>query len=339
MGRKTYKKSITLPEVMDKIEPKNIELSKRFLKEKDTRSSDLTIENYKSDLNIFFCWNVLENGNKLFTEIRKIEFSDFFAYAVSEMQWGSARFARAKSTLSSFSNFIEKFYDDVYPTFRNVILQSIENMPRIARRDKTILTEAQVMGIFDHFAVRDETSQMLCWLALAISSGSRFSELLRFTTDMIDFSNTAFQNVFIETMYPVKTKGRTKSGKMIHKYIIADIFKPHYEKWIVERQQILDKNSLSHNLLFVKKDGSPAIESTARGWAKEIEKFLGIPFYPHCLRHYTTSYLARVGLPYNLIKEIFGWESIEMVSIYDDTVAKDKKWAELDGLANDLAGK
>jgi hypothetical protein len=36
-----------------------------------------------------------------------------------------------------------------------------------------------------------------------------------------------------------------------------------------------------------------------------------------------------MGLPYSLIKDIFGWESVDMVTIYDDTTAKDKNWNEL----------
>jgi integrase len=82
-----------------------------------------------------------------------------------------------------------------------------------------------------------------------------------------------------------------------------------------------------------------ALESTAREWVKEIEDFLEIPFYPHCLRHFTTSYLAKIGLPYELIKEIFGWENLEMVSIYNDITAKDKSWSELGNLKKALEEK
>jgi integrase len=329
MSRKTYKNIITSEELTAQINPENLKLMKQFLKEKNTRSSDGTIKNYESDLTIFFTWNLLNNDNKLFTDIRKIQFSDFFSYAVLELRWGSARFSRAKATLSSLSNFIEKFYDDVYPNFRNVILKAIESMPKNAVREKTILTELQVDSLLNYFGENDP--QIACWLALAVASGSRFSELLRFAVSNIDTENMSFQNIFIETLKPIKSKGRTKSGKLLYKYIIKDIFLPHYQKWLPIRQKIMEEHKKNHDFIFIKANGDPAQESTARSWVSKIEDCIGINIYPHCFRHYSTSYLVKCGLPYNLVKEIMGWASVDMVNVYDDSTAKDKTWAELDG--------
>jgi site-specific recombinase XerD len=339
MPRQTFKKIITSPELIGKINPENIKLMNAFLKEKNTRCSDMTIEGYRSDLNIFFCWNVENNNNKLFTNIRKIEFSEFFSFAVNELHWSSARFSRGKAALSSFSNFIEKFYDDIYPQFRNVILKVIESMPKNTVREKTILSQEQVENLFKHFYEDKKNPQICCWLALGIASGSRFSELLRFTTDNIDENHTAFDGIFLETLKPIKTKGRTKSGKLLVKYIIKDLFWKYYQQWLIFRKEVMENNNKSHNFIFIKENGDPALESTAREWVKEIEDFLEIPFYPHCLRHFTTSYLAKIGLPYELIKEIFGWENLEMVSIYNDITAKDKSWSELGNLKKALEEK
>lgn len=337
MSRATFKKIITDEETIKRINPENLKLMEKFLKEKNTRSSDLTIKNYKSDMLIFFCWNCDSNNNKLFTDIRKIEFSDFFSYAVEELKWGSARFSRMKSTLSSFSVFIEKYYDDVYPKFRNVILQTVESMPKSFAREKTILTEEQVLSALKHFSSADK--QIACWLALAVASGSRFAELLRFETTHIDNGTPAFDGIFIETARPIKTKGRTKQGKLLHKYIIRDIFMPYYNEWIVERKQIIRNNFKDgeHDFIFINIKGDKATEAMARGWSNKIEEFLGVSFYPHCIRHYTTSYLVKTGLQYVLIKELFGWESIEMVSVYDDVSAKDKEWKELENLKTALS--
>ena len=41
----------------------------RFLKEKATRCSAVTIKGYKSDLKIFFTWNMEENDDKYFPNI------------------------------------------------------------------------------------------------------------------------------------------------------------------------------------------------------------------------------------------------------------------------------
>ncbi|HFD2033416.1 TPA: tyrosine-type recombinase/integrase [Clostridium perfringens] len=327
MARKTFRKVIVTPEIIEEINPKNKKLVKRFLKEKNTRCSDKTIKGYTSDLNIFFCWNVLENDNKFFVDLKKIELADFFSYAVEELKWGSARFSRMRSALSSLSEFIERFYDEEYPTFRNIVLKAIELMPKVARRKKTILSEEQVNDLLRHLKEDINKPQEACLLALAICSGARKSELLRFDVDIIDENNTAFDGLFIETKEKIKTKGFTKEGKLLYKYIIKDLFMPYYNEWLKVRKEVLEKNSVEdHGKLFIRRDGQPAKESTIEGWIGKWEKYLNVDIYLHCLRHYTCTYLSRVGMESELIIEIFGWSSSDMYKIYNDMSAKDKKW-------------
>ena len=49
MGRTTFKKKITSPELIEQINPKNVKLINLFLKEKDRKCSDATIKVYKSN--------------------------------------------------------------------------------------------------------------------------------------------------------------------------------------------------------------------------------------------------------------------------------------------------
>ena len=65
-----------------------------------------------------------------------------------------------------------------------------------------------------------------------MASGARCSELVRFTTDMIDYENTAFDGLFLETTSKLKVKGRGVDGKYIERYILeagADIVTFHLE--------------------------------------------------------------------------------------------------------------
>lgn len=330
MPRKTYRNKITSDELTEKINKKNKDLVKRFLKEKSTRTSDKTILVYESNLNMFFTWNLLYNDNKFFVDIKKLEFADFFSFAVDELKIGSAKLNNMRSTLSSLSNFIEKFFDEDYPKFRNVILNVIESSPKESRREKTVLTDEQIDNLLGYLEEKD--TQKACWLALAITSGARFSELLNFQTDLIDENKTAFGDLFLETTRQIKTKGRGKSGKLLYKYILREKFLPYYKKWISDRETIMSENSKTHNYLFIKQNGDPATDVTIRGWIKEFEEYLQIPFYAHALRHYLTTLLSRKNIPQPLIKEIFGWSSLEMVSIYDDTTVGERNYPELEAL-------
>jgi len=327
---------ITSPELTAKINPENMKLVKRCLKEKNTRCSDTTIKGYSSDLLIFMTWNLVENDNKFFTDIKKIEFADFFSYGVEELRWSSNRFSRMRSALSILSEFVVKFLDESYPNFRNVILSSIELMPKVPVREKTILTEEQVNGLLDFLKNKKNKPQEACILALAIGSGARVSEWLRFTTSIIDENNTAFDDIFLETLKEIKTKGRTKQGKMLYKYIIKDIFIPYYKEWLPIREKIMKEHNQEHDFIFIKKDGSPAEVDTIRSWIRKWEKFLGVDFYPHCLRHYIVTYLTRLGLESDFIIEIMGWSSSDMYKIYNDLTAKEKKWKNIGKLKEHL---
>ena len=336
MPRKTFRKKITSENLSQQINPENIKLMARFLKEKNTRCADGTVEGYESDLNMFFTWNLLENDNKFFADIKKIEFADFFSYGVDELKWGSSRFSRMRAALSQISDFIEKFYDEKYPLFRNVILKAIESMPKAPRREKTVLSEDQVNNLIYYLDKEINKPQEVCLLALAIGSGARVSELLRFMTNIIDENNTAFDDIFLETLKEIKTKGRTKTGKMLYKYIIKDVFLPYYKQWLVKRDEIMKANNQEHGYLFIKKDGTPAEVATIRSWVRKWEKFLEVPFYPHCLRHYIVTHLTRLGLPSDFIVEIMGWSSAEMYRVYNDLTAKEREWKGLDKLQTHL---
>jgi site-specific recombinase XerD len=331
MARKTFKKIITSDENWNLVSKENKKLMERFLKEKNTRCSDTTIEGYKSDLSIFFTWNMIENDNKYFPLIKKLEFAEFFGFATSELKWAGSRFARVRSALSQISESIIKFLDDEFPTYRNLILAAIESMPKEPVREKTILSEEQINSLFDYLHKINKPQEELL-LALAIGSGARVSEWLRFTTDIIDKDNTAFEDIFLEMLKPIKTKGRTKTGKQLTKYIIRDVFWERYEKWLPIREQIMKENNKTHNCIFIKSNGDPAQVSTVRSWIAKWEKFLGVNFYPHCLRHYITTFLSKLGLETDLIVEIMGWSDSKMFSIYCDLSAKDKKWKNLDKL-------
>jgi site-specific recombinase XerD len=334
MGRKTFRNKITSPELTRQINPKNIDLMKRFLKEKSTRTSDKTIVVYESNLTMFFTWNLLHNENKFFVDIKKLEFADFFSFAVDELRVGSSKSNNMRSVLSSLSNFIEKFYDEEYPMFRNVILRVVESSPKETRREKTILTDEQIEGLLDYLAANNK--QQACWLALAVTSGARFTELLSFQLDMIDENRMAFGDLFLETTRQIKTKGRGKAGKLLYKYILREKFLPYYREWLKERSEILETKKEEHGFLFIKQDGKPATPATVRGWVEEFEGILKVPFYTHALRHYLTTMLSKKNIPYNLIKVIFGWEDISLVSVYDDSTPKDREYPELENLRNKL---
>ena len=341
-GRKTFRKVITSDELISQINKENQKLVDRFLKNFATKRSPKSVTVYRSNLNIFFVWNLLENSNKPFAKIRKLEMLDFFDYALSELKWSPNRFHQAHSSLSSFSNWIENYFDEVegYENFRNIV-KKIEKPSKEAVREKTVLKEEDIDKIF---AALDEENriQEQCLLALAISCGARVSELAQFTISLIDEENTVFDGLFLETTEKIRTKGSGVQGKLLKKYILKDMFLPYYHKWLVEREKILEETGQNHGSLFITKDGKPANADRLRDWIGTWSDIVGQSVFPHCLRHYNVSMYKRLDLDDDLIVYLTGWAEgtgHTMISIYNDNEITDEKFECLNNLKDFLNNK
>lgn len=329
-GRETFRKVITSPELIAQINPKNQQLVDRFLKNFATKRSPNSVISYRSNLNIFMCWNILWNDNTFFVELKKYELMDFFDFCVTELKWGSNRYAQMHSCLSSFSTWIENIYDEKYPEFRN-LLPKIEKLPKETVRKKSVFKKEELDKLMDWLGEQGKVNEQ-CLLALIMSSGSRASELLRFTTDMIDENHTAFEGLFLETTEDIRVKGRGVNGKYIPRYLIKDIFLPYYKQWLPVREQIMKETGKDHNFIFIRPDGEPALISTIRSWMEKWDDVLEKHWYPHAGRHFWTTYLLSIGLEKELIQELQKWSSDALVDIYNDATAKDRKWKNLDKL-------
>ena len=333
--RETFRKIITSEELIEQIHPQNKMLMERFLKNFATKRSPNSVVSYKSNLQIFMCWNIEHNDNKPFIKIRKIELADFFDFGVTELKWSPNRFAQIHSCLSSFSSWIENYFGDEeeYKDFRN-LLPKIEKPVKENIRKKTVLQKEDVDRLIKYFEDNDMT-QDACLLSLAISCGARISELARFTTDLINEDNSIFDGLFLETTEEIATKGRGTNGKMLRKYIIKDMFLPHYHKWLEDRENVMKETGKSHNYIFVTKNGDPASADRLRDWMADWSDVVGQPLYPHSLRHYQISLLKRLEIDDDLIVYLTGWSEgtgHSMISIYNDNELKDKKFACLNKL-------
>ena len=341
-GRKTFRKVITSPELTAQINKENIKLMERFLKNFATKRSPKSVNVYRSNLTIFLTWNLLENSNKPFAKIRKLEMLDFFDYALSELRWSPNRFHQMHSSLSSFSDWIENYYDEVegYENFRNIV-KKIEKPSKEAVREKTVLKEEDIDKIFKVLEEENRVQEQ-CLLALAISCGARISELAQFTTSLIDEENTVFEGLFLETTGKIRTKGAGVQGKLLKKYILKDMFLPYYKKWLIEREKILKETEQEHDSIFITRDGNPASADRLRDWIGSWGNIVNQPSYPHMYRHYQISLLKRLEIDDDLIVYLTGWaegSGHTMISIYNDNELRDTQFACLSNLKDFLNNK
>lgn len=340
MPRKTVYNQITTQESIKRINPKNKELCSDFLEYlSSVGRAQSTINGYRNDLEIFFCWNLEYNNNKFFIDIKKRELTRFQGHALNEWGWSPKRIRRVKSTISSMSNYIEDILQDENDEFENFrsIIGKIESPSNEAVRDKTILPDEDVDKFLEKL-VSDGRYQQACAFALAAMSGARKSELLRFKVEYFNPSNVCIEGALYKTP-KIKTKGHGKNGKQINKYVLYD-FKKYLDLWLEERKKL----GIESEWIFVHKCSDGSYEqmkvSTLDSWANIFSKELGVDFYWHCMRHYLTTKMKKYNIPDHVIKEYFQWNSVEMIGIYSDLDASDDfaKYFNKNGMVEGKSG-
>ena len=148
MGRGTVYNNITSPELVEQISQENKDLMNDFLEYlQSIDRAATTIKVYRNNLEIFFVWNLQNNGNKDFVDLSKREIAKFQNYALNTLGWGSARMKNVKSALSSLSTYIEDILDDEYEDFRPIV-NKIKNPVSEPKREKLYLRMKRLMSYY-----------------------------------------------------------------------------------------------------------------------------------------------------------------------------------------------
>lgn len=318
MGRKTVKACFATAEEVKKINPENLDLIEQFIEYYEaTDHSEKSVKVTRSNLNIFFVWLMKNRKNKDFCEIKKRDILSFQSYLIKQ-QVSPARVRGLKSSLSSLSNYIEDMLDEEekWERFKNII-NKIPSPVLAPVREKTVLEDVEIQKLLDYL-VEKKQYQKACALALGWSTGARKSELLRFKVSYIKDKNLRFGGALYRTD-KIKTKGRGKQGKQLERYVLANKFKKYFDLWMEERKR-LGIPSKEDSLFIVKRQGKlePMKTTTLDSYAKTFSRLLDKEFYWHSLRHNFTTELLRAGIPTEVVKQLVGWESADMVGIYDD---------------------
>lgn len=314
MGRKTKYNRITSPELIEQINPDNQKLSRDFLDYMQSIGrSETTIEAYRYDLLIIMVFLLQYCGNKFFVDLTKRDVIAFQNWLLNDHENSPARVRRLKAVASSLSNYIEAVLDDEYPNYR-AIIRKIESPANVTVREKTIITEEDCKLLLDKL-VEDKKYDQACLFALAMASGRRKSELVRFKVSYFTDDNIVFGSLY-RTPEKVRSKGRGKNGKMLTMYVLVKDFKPYFDLWMAERKRL----GIESEWLFPDKNDPTKSMATSviDSWARQFSNILGKYWYPHVMRHYYTTKLAKAGIPDDVIQAIIGWQSVELVGVYKD---------------------
>lgn len=320
MARKTRHNDIVTPELLAQVNSENIQLLDEFVNYLESlQRSNATIEQYVYDIRIAFVWNLQFNNNKFFVEWTKRNVVAYQNWLLNTNGNSPARVRRLKAALSSMSNFIENVMDDEFPQFRNIInrIESPSNQPV---REKVIFAEEEIDGLLADLTAKGQYEKA-CVLALAIYSGRRKAELVRFRVSDFNEDHLVCDGALYKSD-KIKTKGRGVNGKMLECFTLAKQFKPYLDNWMRYREQ----NGIESEWLFPNtEDPSSHINvSMMNSWAESFSRMLNRSFHWHAMRHFLTTNFKRAGIPDSVIQQYIGWEDISMVSVYNDLGADEE---------------
>lgn len=333
-GRTTVYNEITSKEKLKQVNPDNLELEQDFLEYLTSIDrSQGTIKQYKANLHVFWCWNLEYNKNKFFVDLTKREISKFQSHAINVWQWSPKRIRTVKATISSLSNYIENILDDEYEDYKPIV-RKIESPADTTVRTKTVFQSDDLQLLLDNL-VEKKKYMKACVLALAMNSGRRKAELPRFKVSYFNKDNLICDGALYKTPEKVMTKGRGSRGKPLDLYILAKPFQPYLDLWLEQRKEL----KIESDWLFPKHKNGEWIDeqidvALLDSWAKTFSNILGQPFYWHSLRHYFTTKLKSSGIPDGVVQDVIGWDSADMVKIYDDTPSEQQfeKYFGADGI-------
>lgn len=319
MARKTKMNSITSPNLLSQVNKDNQALLRDFLDYlRAVQRSETTINGYENDIQIAWVWCLQNNDNKFFVDWTKRNVLAYQNWLLNSNENSPARIRRLKAALSSLSNYITSVLDDEYPTFRNII-SKVENPVNQPVREKTVWEDEELDDLLEALTKKKDYEKA-CYLALAMYSGRRKSELCRFKVSDFSEENLVCDGALWKSS-PIKTKGRG-GGKFIPCYTLAKKFRPYLEQWLKYRAE----HGIESEWLFPNKSNLEECVkiTTINSWSNTFSRIAGKPAYIHSLRHYFTTSLAKAGIPDGVIQSIVAWESSDMVRLYTDLDADEQ---------------
>lgn len=312
---------IKMPEITDEqwlsINEKNRKMVEEFLRESIHLSPE-SIKQYTSALRIFFFW-IKENAeNKSFQDIKPRDYL-LFQNFLSRQGLSSSAVRMKRSAISSFNGYIEVYYADEYPMFRNFINKKIpapeqkfvnEKNPLTLEEYKHLCSELEKIGKW----------QELAYLKCSFSSGARRAEIRQILKNVVFEEPKIVGTTKIYQTGDIRCKGRGKTGKIRRLQIDEDSM-ISIKKWLEVRGQD------DCEFLFVSRDksGTKQISLEAfNSWCSDLfTEIVGRRVHPHQLRESrATTMVVEQGKDIKIAQKLLGHNSATTTEIY--VVREDK---------------
>lgn len=298
----------------------NRQLTEEFLEQ--SHLSLQTLKQYESAAKQFFRWVKDTCSNKPLHELKSRDALRWQNY-LSNLGLSASATKFKRSVVSSLSGYIEVYYGEEYPTFRNIYSRSIPSPVGQPVHEKEAITKEEYDHLINTLKERGEL-QMVAYIVFSYRSGARRGEVVQMLKTIADYPKVDGKNYYLTEN--IRTKGRGKDGK-IRKLTFDDIARDAIVDWLEQRGED------DEPALFVRKfkDGrvQPLQGATFNDWCSGLfAEILGKRVHPHIWRVSRASHMVVLeGKDIKSVQALLGHESSETSEGY---VVRDNS-TDLDG--------
>ncbi len=297
------------------VNEENRKIVEDFL-EQSMQLSPQTLKQYRSGLRIYFYYIKENIENKPFYEIKARDYLKYQNY-LTKNGLSSSGIKFKRSSISTLNNYIEVYYADKFPTFRNYINKSIATPPPQFVHEKEPLTIEEYNHLCDNLE-KLELWQQLAYIRFSFASGARRAEVRQLLKEVVNYEAKIIQtengDVKNYQTHIIRCKGRGLLGKQ-RKLQFDEQAKSAIEKWLSVREQddcpyvFVSKNNGKY-----KQVG----ESTFNNWSNlYFEKIVGRRFHPHLIRETrATTLVVEQGKNIKAAQKLLDHKSSTTTEIY-----------------------
>lgn len=317
--KKSHKK---IEEVTDEfwqneVNESNKELIEEFLAQEHL--SKQTLKQYESGLKIFCKWIHDFLKNRDITDLKPRDALRYQNWLISKgLSSSGIKFKR--SAVSSFCGFIEVYYNDEYPTFRNIFTKAIPNVAKNVTKEKNPLTTKEIEKIVKELIKKQEW-QKVAYIWYTYSTGCRREETRQLLAEVSKYEKTKDKEgkdrPFFIT-HTIRAKGKGKDGKP-RKFTFDQKAMDAIKVWLEYRFTQVEEDDCPYVFVSKTKDGYKQLSAnTFNLWCKGFSEILGgKTVHPHLFRSSrATNAVIEEGKSLEAVQKLLGHESSETTQIY-----------------------
>lgn len=274
--------------------------------------SDFTLKQYKSAMSIFLRFIKDNLMNKPIYELKARDALKYQNWLLSlDLSSNAVKFKR--SAVSTLCNYIELYYGEEYPNFRNIFNKAIPSPAKQLVKEKNIIPKEDFERLIKDLEEREEW-QKIAYLKLSYVTGARRGEIENIKKEHFNVDKVNGKDIYKTPK--LRGKGRGKQGKLVNLFY-NDEARNAILKWL----EIRGEDECEY--VFVRKTKDGKVNRLSRDafndwFAKDFNKILGEDkgYAPHSLRRSRASDLVNDGKDIETARKILNHNDVSTTQIY-----------------------